>query len=81
MIRVTCPHCGSKLNAKDDLIGQMRKCPKCAQPLIVVADRPPPAGETAVPPGPDNPPERPAVRKNLCRPSTCPSISVGRATT
>jgi len=38
MIRVTCPGCGSKLNAKDELAGQMRKCPKCAQPVKIVAD-------------------------------------------
>ena len=38
MIRVTCPHCGSKLNAKDELAGQTRKCPKCAQPVRIVAD-------------------------------------------
>jgi hypothetical protein len=40
MIRVTCPHCGSKLNAKDELVGQTRKCPKCAQPVQIVADAP-----------------------------------------
>jgi hypothetical protein len=38
MIRVTCTGCGSKLNAKDELAGQMRKCPKCAQPLKIIAD-------------------------------------------
>jgi hypothetical protein len=38
MIRVTCPHCGSKLNAKDELAGQTRKCPKCAKPVQIVAD-------------------------------------------
>jgi hypothetical protein len=38
MLRVTCPHCGSKLNAKDELAGQTRKCPKCAQPVQIVAD-------------------------------------------
>jgi hypothetical protein len=40
MIRVTCPHCASSLNAKDELIGQVRKCPKCQQPLTIVADPP-----------------------------------------
>ena len=40
MIRVTCPNCGSKLNAKDELAGQTRKCPKCAQPIQIVADAP-----------------------------------------
>jgi hypothetical protein len=38
MIRVTCPNCGSKLNAKDELAGQTRKCPKCAQPVRIVTD-------------------------------------------
>ena len=40
MIRVICPHCNSKLNAKDDLVGQMRKCPKCSQPVKIVAGPP-----------------------------------------
>ena len=40
MIRVTCPNCGSKLNAKNELAGQTRKCPKCAQPIQIVADAP-----------------------------------------
>ena len=35
MIRVTCPNCQSKLNAKDHLAGQTRKCPKCAKPLLI----------------------------------------------
>ncbi len=55
MIRVTCPHCGSKLNAKDELAGQTRKCPKCAQPLLVVADPAPvgrDVGRTAPPADP-----------------------------
>jgi hypothetical protein len=38
MIRVCCPHCGSKLNAKDELAGQTRKCPKCGQPVLIAAD-------------------------------------------
>jgi hypothetical protein len=51
MIRVTCPSCGSKLNAKDELAGQTRKCPKCAQPVRIVADGADPngaAGDKAV---------------------------------
>lgn len=35
MIRFTCPGCGSKLNAKDDLAGQTRKCPRCDTTLTV----------------------------------------------
>jgi hypothetical protein len=38
MIRLICPGCGSKLNAKDELVGQTRKCPKCARPVVIVAD-------------------------------------------
>jgi hypothetical protein len=37
MIQVTCPHCGSKLNAKDELAGQTRRCPKCRSPIIIAA--------------------------------------------
>lgn len=37
MIRLTCPGCGSQLNAKDELVGQTRKCPKCAHPVQIVA--------------------------------------------
>jgi len=40
MIRLTCSNCGSKLNAKDELAGQTRKCPKCAHPIQIVADAP-----------------------------------------
>jgi hypothetical protein len=35
MVRVVCPSCQSKLTAKDELIGQMRKCPKCGQPVKI----------------------------------------------
>ena len=35
MIRVVCPGCGNKLNAKDELAGQVRKCPQCATPLKI----------------------------------------------
>jgi hypothetical protein len=47
MIRVICPHCGSKLNAKEEIIGQTRKCPKCAQPVKIVQQTPEP--QTAAP--------------------------------
>jgi hypothetical protein len=60
MIRVICPNCGSKLNAKDELAGQTRKCPKCAQPVRVIAAPPPSvsgrepaAAEPHVQPAPD----------------------------
>jgi hypothetical protein len=42
MIRVICPHCQSKLNAKDELVGQTRKCPQCAKPVLIVAETPKP---------------------------------------
>ncbi|MFZ5830498.1 MAG: hypothetical protein ACOY3P_10435 [Planctomycetota bacterium] len=35
MIRVTCASCGSKLDAKEKLLGQVRKCPKCGQPVRI----------------------------------------------
>lgn len=38
MIRFTCPHCTSKLSAKEKLVGQVRKCPNCGQPVHIVAD-------------------------------------------
>jgi hypothetical protein len=38
MVRVICPECASKLNAKDELIGQTRNCPKCGQPVRIVAE-------------------------------------------
>lgn len=47
MIRVICSSCKSKLNAKDELAGQTRKCPKCGTPVQIV--RPEPRAE----PSPD----------------------------
>lgn len=35
MIRLTCPVCQARLNAKDELSGQTRKCPKCGKPLLI----------------------------------------------
>ena len=37
MIRLTCSGCGSKLNAKDELAGQTRKCPKCGTAMVIPA--------------------------------------------
>jgi hypothetical protein len=42
MIRVICEQCGSKLNAKDKLAGQTRKCPKCKAAITI----PLPGGES-----------------------------------
>ncbi len=35
MIRVICPNCGSKLDAKDEIAGQTRRCPKCRHPVLI----------------------------------------------
>ncbi len=35
MIRVTCPDCGSTIGAKDELLGETRKCPKCGRSLLI----------------------------------------------
>lgn len=55
MIRIICPGCESKLNAKDELAGQTRKCPKCGTPVpIPQLDTPSqPSPEEMV--GPDQP--------------------------
>src|SRR3989304_8764101 len=37
MILIICPGCGSKLDAKDRLVGQTRSCPKCGQPIMITA--------------------------------------------
>jgi hypothetical protein len=36
MIRITCPGCGSKLNAKEKHAGKTKPCPKCGQPIYVL---------------------------------------------
>jgi hypothetical protein len=35
MIRVICPSCQSRLNAKEALAGQKRNCPKCGTPVEI----------------------------------------------
>lgn len=35
-IRVICKHCGSKIDAKEELRGQTRRCPKCRNPILIV---------------------------------------------
>ncbi len=49
MIRLICPGCQSKLNAKDELVGQSRACPKCGTVVHIVA---PPLEPVAAPPAP-----------------------------
>lgn len=34
-IKVTCPDCGTKLNAKDSLAGRRVKCPSCGSPVDI----------------------------------------------
>jgi hypothetical protein len=34
-IRIICPNCGSKLNAKLKLLGESRPCPKCKEPVKI----------------------------------------------
>jgi hypothetical protein len=36
MIRVVCPSCGSRLNAKDKHAGKTKPCPKCGQPIYIM---------------------------------------------
>ena len=35
-IRVICKNCGSKIEAKDELSGQVRNCPKCKSQILIV---------------------------------------------
>ena len=53
MISVTCPSCGAKLNAKDQLAGETRKCPKCGQPVLITRSAAPPEPAGQASPGPD----------------------------
>ena len=34
-IRVRCKNCGSKIEAKDELLGQIRNCPKCKSQILI----------------------------------------------
>ncbi len=62
-IRIVCPHCGSKINAKRKLLGEIRPCPKCKEPLHILL----PENVEALPSmpldEPDNP-ERPHLPGN-----------------
>ncbi|MCL2305971.1 MAG: zinc-ribbon domain-containing protein [Planctomycetaceae bacterium] len=37
-IRVTCKNCRSKIDARDELLGQTRRCPKCQVPILIQPD-------------------------------------------
>ncbi len=39
--QIFCKSCGSKLNAREDLIGQTRNCPKCSQPILIQREEAP----------------------------------------
>ncbi len=60
MIRVICPNCQSKLNAKEELLGQKRKCPKCGQAVLIAR---PDADSQPSPPSPQRVAE-PAVERH-----------------
>jgi hypothetical protein len=55
MIRVVCPSCQSKLDCKDEIAGQTRKCPRCRQPVRIPL--PEEAAQTDVSPALVTPPE------------------------
>ena len=38
-IRVKCKNCGSKIEAKDELSGQTRPCPKCKSPILITSNQ------------------------------------------
>jgi predicted Zn finger-like uncharacterized protein len=43
-LRIECPHCSTRLNAKNPaILGKKVKCPKCAEPFVAAA--PPPEGD------------------------------------
>jgi len=35
MFQIFCPSCGAKLNAREEIIGQTRNCPKCSQSVLI----------------------------------------------
>jgi hypothetical protein len=67
MIRVICPNCEAKLNAKEHLLGHMRNCPNCGVPFQITdadaavasdgvpatASAPAPSEQPAAPVGPE----------------------------
>lgn len=44
ILQIVCPSCGSKLNAKIDLLGRTRACPKCKAPVRIERPAPAPIG-------------------------------------
>ncbi|MBR5627360.1 MAG: hypothetical protein IKW74_07055 [Thermoguttaceae bacterium] len=45
-IRVICKNCNSKIDAKDELLNQVRRCPKCKNPLRIVPEPVPQEAES-----------------------------------
>ncbi len=78
MIRLTCPSCDKKLNAKPETAGQMRKCPNCGQPIRIPVEEPvaAPVAEAATAPV-DEPVAAPAavVLGNTAAPEEVIAIS------
>ena len=35
MFQIVCPSCDAKLNAKEELVGQIRSCPKCSYSILI----------------------------------------------
>jgi hypothetical protein len=62
MIRVICPHCSAKLDAKDELLGQTRKCPRCGKPVVIrpAESKSPPGITPSGPTSPDRSSQLPA---------------------
>ena len=70
MIRVTCPGCGSTIGAKDELLGETRKCPKCGNQLVISprasANAPAPADLGITQPTTDAAADGPGLGNKLC---------------
>jgi len=49
MIRVTCRSCSAQFNAKDELAGQRRKCPKCKGTIVIPFPEAPEPEEETIP--------------------------------
>lgn len=63
-IKFQCGHCGASIKAPDTHAGQTLPCPKCGQPVVVMADvaAPPlPSVQPVVPPVASAPPSVPPV--------------------
>jgi serine/threonine protein kinase len=66
MIRIACPECGQRLNARDDMAGKSVRCPQCKNQLKIPHPRVSVATEAAT-----NPPNAP---RDISEDSTVPPI-------